>query len=261
METEQHYFKVGVFLTLSILGMVAFLMWIGATGDERTYKTYAIFFTGDISGIKPGSAVKFKGLDVGSVKSLKFDPKDPNFIRVLVAIDESAPITQQTVASVRFQDVIGTAAIGLQNVEIMPDGLVMRQDLNYTIIPSRPSELEKVISSLPEALDTIRKLGEQGSKLLSDENLASFSTILVSLDASLKTFNLTLNGVANTVQKSEKLLDGNVIVDLRDALAEARSALREIKLLARSLRDDPSQVIRQPSYQGYTPAQGVKNAK
>jgi phospholipid/cholesterol/gamma-HCH transport system substrate-binding protein len=261
METESHYFKVGVFLTLGIVGLVAFLMWMGATGDDRDYKTYAIYFLGDISGLKPGAAVKFKGLDVGAVQSLRFDEEDPNYIRVLVQVDEAAPITQHTVATVRFQDVIGTSAIALQNIVDMPEGMVAREDKNYPVIPSRPSDLEKVIASLPEAMETVRKLGEQGSKLLSDENLAALAGILVSLDGSLKTFDTTLQSVDRAAQKGETLLDGHVAHDLRDTLMEGRAALREIRLLAKSLRDDPSQVIRQPAYKGYTPAEGAENAR
>lgn len=253
METEEHYFKVGLFLTLGLIGLLTFLMWMGVAGDDRSYKTYAIYFTGDVSGIKPGSAVKFKGLDVGAVQSLRFAAKNPNYIRVLAEIDEAAPITARTVATVRFQDLIGTSAIALQNVEVMPETLVTRKDRTYPVIPSRPSELEKVIASLPEAMETLRTLGEQGSKLLSDENLAAFGSILLTLDNSLKSFDATLQQVSTVAEKSEKVLDGNVMLDLRDALAEARTALREIRLLARTLRDDPSQVIRQPNYKGYTP--------
>jgi phospholipid/cholesterol/gamma-HCH transport system substrate-binding protein len=261
METEQHYFKVGIFLTLGIIGLIAFLMWMGAAGDDRNYKTYAIYFIGDISGIKPGSAVKFKGLEVGAVQSLRFDEQNPNFIRVLASIDAAAPITEETVATVRFQDVIGTSAIALQNVDIMPEGMVVRKDNTYPVIPSRPSDLEKVIASLPEAMETVRKLGEQGSKLLNDDNLAALTAILSTLDTSLKTFDATMQIISRTADKSEKLLDGNVIVDLRDALSEARTALREIRLLAKTLRNDPSQVIRQPKYKGYTPAQGDARAR
>ena len=251
METEEHYFKVGVFLTLGIVGLVAFLMWMGVAGDDRSYKTYAIYFTGDVSGIKPGSSVKFKGLDVGAVQSLRFDENDPNFIRVLVEIDERAPIVPNTVATVRFQDLIGTSAISLQNAEAMPPTLVTREDKSHPVIPSRPSELEKVMASLPEAMDKVRTLGEQVSKLLSDDNIMAFSSILLTLDNSLRSFDATLQQVSGVAAKSEQVLDGHVMGDLRDALGEARSALREIRLLAKTLRDDPSQVIRQPNYKGY----------
>jgi phospholipid/cholesterol/gamma-HCH transport system substrate-binding protein len=259
METEKHYFRVGLFLLLGLAGLVAFLMWMGVGGDQRTYKTYAIYFMGDVGGIKPGSSVKFKGLDVGSVISLRFDEQDPNYIRVLTRIDDHAPVNEDTVASVRFQDLIGTSVIALQNVDLQPEELVARTDEDYPIIPSRASDLEKVIASLPEAMETVRKLGEQGTKLLSDENLAAVSGILLSLDASMKTFDETLQRVARTAEKGEQILDGKVVGDLRDALAEGRAALREIRLLAKSLREDPSQIIRQPSYKGYTP--GAQDAR
>lgn len=259
METEKHYFNVGLFLLLSIAGLVAFLLWMGVGGDQRTYKTYAMYFVGDVGGIKPGSSVKFKGLEVGSVDSLRFDEEDPNYIRVVARIDDHAPVNDNTVASVRFQDLIGTSVIALQNVDLMPAALVSREDAHYPVIPSRASDLEKVIASLPEAMETLRNLGEQGSKLLSDENLAAISSILLSLDTSMKTFDETLLRIARTAEKGEQILDGKVVTDLRDALAEGRSALREIRLLAKSLREDPSQIIRQPSYKGYTP--GAKNAQ
>ena len=89
---------------------------------------------------------------------------------------------------------------------------------DYLVIGSERSGLEQVFTSIPELIEELTKLGVQGQKLLSDENV--------------KEANLLLT-------------------DFRSMLAEGKVTMREIKMLAKTLREDPSQIIRGPQYKGY----------
>ncbi len=230
METEKYYFRVGIFLA-AVFCMFAYVLTVFLLDrDQEAKYTYAIYFKGSVSGLTEGAPVRLKGITVGSVKAIEFATDTGERIRVLAEILESAPIREDTIATISIEGITAAAYVALENEEDVgePVPLTKKPGQDYKVIPSRPSGLEKFFDSIPDVVTDLGKLSAQGSKFLSDENLQSFELMLI---------------------------------ETRDLMAEAKGTLREVKLLARTVREEPSLLIRGLEHKGYKIGGGVVKRK
>ncbi len=221
MEQDKYYFRVGIFVALMIAAAIFVLGWFSTNRHKESYAAYAIYFEGSVNGLSLGAPIKLKGIDIGNVQEISFDSYENDLIRVIVDIIDSAPIRTDTKASLQMQGITGTSIISLENTNKPEDKieyLTKKEGDEYLVIGSKKSGLEKVFTSIPELIEELTKLGVQGQRLLSDKNI--------------KGINLMMS-------------------DLRGLLAEGKITMREVKMLAKTLREDPSQVLRGPQYKGY----------
>ncbi len=101
MSTKPNYFKIGLFVILSVtLIVIAVVIW-GAglfTKDKIYYETY---FDSSVSGLDPGAPVELSGVKIGQVENIEFvsavydivtDPtkvsKYERYVRVLCSIEK-----------------------------------------------------------------------------------------------------------------------------------------------------------------------------
>lgn len=243
MENERHYFKVGLFVLGGLIAAAMTLVWFSPLGTSKLHTTYAIYFTGSVSGLTVGAPVQLKGLNVGRVSSVQFQENGDDKIRVLTDIVDSAPIRSDTVATIRLQGITGNSIIFLENTGKTPKSEHVVNDDRYPVIQSTPSELEKFFEEFPKFADKIGGLADRTEKLLSDENIEALNMLLVSAAAAM-------GDVSALTTQARSVFGNQTNSELQATLTEAKLAMREIKMLARSLREDPSKILRSPSYQG-----------
>ena len=119
----------------------------------------------------------------------------------------------------------------------------MEKGEDYPVIPSTPSSLDKVFATVPELVEELKKLSLRGEAFLSDDNIAGVNRTLKSIDDSARALQSLLGG-RNTQSAASAMLE------LNETLAEAKLTLREIRMLARTLREDPSVIIRGAAHDG-----------
>lgn len=220
METERHYFKVGLFFLAVMAAFVYYVTTFGGDDENRNLKRYAVYFRHSVDGLARGAPVKLKGIVVGVVDSIKFVSAVDDKILVLADISESAPVRSDTVASIGFQGITGTTFLSLENADAAANvpPLAIEKGQDYPVIQSKPSRMQSLMSDAPEVLAKMTRTVDQAQKLLSDKNIEAAQVLLP---------------------------------EAHDALTEAAAAFREIKMLARTLREDPSIILRGSKYQGY----------
>jgi len=218
MEQERFYFRVGIFVTIVITALIITVTWFTTSRHSQGTTPYAIYFQDAVNGLSLGSNVELKGINVGTVRDITFAADKTDTILVLADIIKTAPIRNDTIASLRLKGITGTSVISLESTGEDPAPIERQPGEKYLIIKSEKSSLEKVFTSIPGLIDDLTKLGKQGQKFLSDENIAEINS---------------------------------VTMELRNFLAEGKTTMREIKMLSKSLRDDPSQILHGPEYKGY----------
>ncbi len=220
METEKHYFKVGLFFLVAMAAFVYYLTAFGGGSDNRNLKRYAVYFDHSVSGLERAAPVQLQGITVGLVNDIRFVSSENDRILVTVDISDTAPVRVDTVASVASQGITGTAYLSLENTvpaaSSMP--LKVQKGEQYPVIQSKQSEMQSLMTDAPAMIGKMTRTVDQAQKLLSDKN----------------------------VTETEALLP-----EAHDALTEAAAAFREIKMLARTLREDPSIILHGTNYQGY----------
>jgi len=209
MEREANYAAVGAFVLLVLLLGALFVYWYSDTREHRDYNRYEIYFTGSVSGLDKGGAVRYLGVGVGRVVDLRVDPRDSSRVQVIVDIDASTPISTHTVAELQLQGITGLLYIDLaedrSNRRLAPPAV---PGLKYPVIRSAPSRFDVFLASLPE-------LVQRANRLLSSENLAAVSTALGNLDKASSHLPQTVH-------------------DLNTLIAELHAASTELTASARS---------------------------
>src|SRR5580704_4301082 len=102
MDRNTNYVVVGAFVLLVIGMALSFIYWYTDQKDKRTYVRYEIYFTGTVSGLTPGSPVRYLGVDVGKVAHVLLDPQQRHRVEVIADIESSAPIDSRTFASLNL---------------------------------------------------------------------------------------------------------------------------------------------------------------
>lgn len=224
METRSNHILVGV-VTLAMLALVAiFLVWIVRFGDGTT-KEYDIFFSQSVAGLASGTGVTFAGVPSGQVTKVELWKKDPNFVRVRIAVSEDTPILEGTTASI--QNVSFTAPPNIQ-LDGAKKGAPPITDLGpegVPVIPTKPGALGELLNSAPMVVERLATLTERLTQLLSDENQKSISGILANT-------NQLTGSLAKQAPALEALME-----ESRIAIRNAGVTVEKLGLVADSTND------------------------
>src|SRR5215469_13896653 len=114
MESQSHAFAAGLFVILLCLAAIGAVVWLENPGQPAGL-AIDLLSTHSVAGLKVDAPVRFRGVDVGRVRSIAFDSRQAGSIRVRIAVDRTAPITRATYAKVSYQGINGVALIQLDD--------------------------------------------------------------------------------------------------------------------------------------------------
>ncbi len=92
METRANYLLVGIVVILAVTAAFTFLIWLAGGPNQGQYTQVMIYFPGSVSGLSPGSQVRYRGVQVGNVVAVSLDPKAPDQVHVLVKVLKTTPL-------------------------------------------------------------------------------------------------------------------------------------------------------------------------
>jgi phospholipid/cholesterol/gamma-HCH transport system substrate-binding protein len=168
METDKHYFLEGLFIIGLALAAALAFMWLSKSG-HRDDVLYRIHFAESVSGLSLGDPVKFHGVDVGTVKTMAIDAKDPRLVEVNVSLRKDAPVKTDTKASLKLKGITGVVFVELSG------GSAEAQRLADTAragevpeIPSEKSQLTSILDALPTVIEKFSAIESKAQKVLTD---------------------------------------------------------------------------------------------
>jgi phospholipid/cholesterol/gamma-HCH transport system substrate-binding protein len=177
MEDRSHALLAGLFVLLLGVAVTAAYFWLRDTDEPRD--RYLLVTTGSVSGLGAQAPVRLRGVQIGRVESVRFDPENPRQILVAIRVDRGAPITRETRAQLGFQGVTGIAHVSLSDGGSAAERLVP-DPANPPRVPMDPSLLDQLRAGGPELIADIEEVAARVSRLLSDDNLARVSATLLS---------------------------------------------------------------------------------
>lgn len=175
MENRAYALAAGLFVIILGLALLATTVWF--TGGIEGRAPYSLVAKTPVTGLNVKAAVRFRGVDVGKVESIRFDPGNPRQILVSVAVAKGTPITRGTYARLAYQGVTGLSYISLDDDGTMPEPLPSPGRIEV-----RPSLIDQVGASAPELLDNAAQTAMRVNTLLSDDNLAKLTQLISNLD-------------------------------------------------------------------------------
>jgi len=223
MEREANYAAVGAFVVLIVVLGTLFVYWYSDSREHKDYTRYEIYFEGSVSGLARGSAVRYLGVDVGRVVSMRVDPRDAARVQVIADIDSSAPISAKTAAELSLQGVTGLLYIDLlsNNGNRQLTSAVPSEE--YPVIRSVRSNFDVLLSTLPELVGLAKEVVNRANTLLSDKNLAAVSGSLRNIDRA-------------TAQLPDTLREINSLAaELRGTATDIRSVAQSVNQTVRGI--------------------------
>jgi len=167
MENKSHAFAAGIFVLVASALLAALAVWL--TRDQGEYHLYEISTSEIVSGLQPQAPVRYRGVDVGKVAAIGFDPQKRGNVLVRLQVDEAAPMTQATFAQLNFQGVTGLAFVQLDDGGKAAPPLAHNDD-QPPRIPLKPSLFGKLAERGEVIIDQVEKVTVQLNKLLADDN-------------------------------------------------------------------------------------------
>jgi phospholipid/cholesterol/gamma-HCH transport system substrate-binding protein len=181
VDRNTNYVVVGAFVLL-VLGMaLSFVYWYTDQRDKRTYTRYEIYYDGSVSGLTAGSPVRYLGVDVGKVARIMLDPKNLKRVEVIADVEEHAPVDTRTLALLSLQGVTGLLFIDLEEDPKATSTGPLPMGEHYPVINSAPSDLDRLLRSLPALANHAIDLVDHMDQVFSEENVANFKAALANL--------------------------------------------------------------------------------
>jgi phospholipid/cholesterol/gamma-HCH transport system substrate-binding protein len=168
MENKAHALAAGMFVLLVTALLVALAAWL--TRDTGVRRVYEISSQEAVNGLQPQAPVRYRGVAVGKVTTIGFDPKVKGNVLVQIALDDTAPVTRSTYASLGFQGVTGLAFVQLDDSGESKIALEALVDGEPGRIPMRASLLSKLSDQGVAILSQIEQTAARVNLLLSPAN-------------------------------------------------------------------------------------------
>ena len=165
METDKHYFFEGLFIIVFAVAAAIFAVWLGSTGRHDDV-VYRIHFPDSVSGLAVGDPVKFRGIDVGTVKSMSIDPDNSRLVLVDVRLRKETPVKTDTRASLALKGITGVVFIELNGGDPAAQTLLAATpEGKIPEIPSETTGLKAMLDELPKMVKKFEATAEKFSTM------------------------------------------------------------------------------------------------
>jgi len=173
MESDKHYFIEGLFVIALSIAAAFFAVWLSRTGDKDDV-LYRIHFDESVSGLALGEPVKLVGVDVGTVKTMSIDTKDPRRVQVEVKLHKDAPVKTDTKATLRSKGITGVSFIELSGGTSDAQTLVAATPAGQVPeIPAEKSSLTTMLEQLPKVIAKFSTIEDQAKKVVADAGVVT----------------------------------------------------------------------------------------
>ncbi|MDN5043988.1 MlaD family protein, partial [Aliarcobacter butzleri] len=212
--------------------LVIFIFWLGKYGlENKKYDDYSIFFSESVSGLNIGSSIKFMGFEVGTVKDIKINPYNSEEIQIDIQIQKGTPIKEDNFA------ILGNLGItGLKYIELKGGSnnskLLGENQYGMKVIKSKTSALTTFVDSTEDITKEITILLGQMKKVLNDENISNFSSLLSKSQKSMA----NIEQFSAYLVKNEKKID-ELINSMKNFANTGHSSFASVKTSADSFKE------------------------
>jgi len=204
MNNKVNYTMIGFLVLFGFTMIFGFTYWLLKPSNEAEVKNYYIHFDESVLGLNIDAPVKYRGISVGKVTTLKINPRNLEQVQVLITILKTTPIKVDTVAKLTAQGITGLSYINLSMGSKDGADLVAKPNEKYPSIDTVPSFFENFESSLGTVSGKLSSTLTQTEKLLNDENQ--------------KQITILLTKTATIMEKLDKILDDKTMIHLQSSV-------------------------------------------
>lgn len=230
MENKSHALAAGTFVLLLLAMLAALALWL--TRDTSGQRLYDISSAEAVSGLQPQAGVRYKGVQVGRVTSITLDPQTRGNVLVRIAVQDNAPITSTTFASLGFQGVTGLAFVQLDDSDASSQALAT-SSTHVARIPMRAGLMSRLTDQGSRLLGQLDQASQRLNDLLDPQNQKALVQAVNNLSGAAA-------NLGQLTRHADLVLTGRGpegSPSLPRLAAEAQSSFKSIQATAERLRD------------------------
>jgi phospholipid/cholesterol/gamma-HCH transport system substrate-binding protein len=167
MENKSHALAAGTFIVAVAALLIALAAWL--TRDTTEQRVFELTSREGVTGLQPQASVRYKGVSVGRVTTIELDRTTPGNVLVRIAVNDAAPITTTTYATLGFQGVTGLAFIQLDDSGESTQALASSPGTTARI-PMRPGLVSRLTDQGTQLLGQLEQASQRMNALLAPEN-------------------------------------------------------------------------------------------
>ena len=243
MAKKTSNFMLGIFVILGFFIGVAAIIYVGATGYFQKGQTYVSYFNESVQGLQTDSSVKYLGVDVGRVESIRVAP-DNKLVGVVMKVNLRGNLALNAVAQLKMAGITGVMFVELNRKKPGEPDLSPKIEFpsEYPVIPSRPSQIQRILTKIDKLM---AKLQEIDTKAISNQLINTGKSIekffkgkeMKAILAKLKATAGNLEQITQRVNKSlaQGKLD-EVLVSSKETLKSVRTAVVNVQEQLQAMR-------------------------
>jgi len=226
MGKESFALMTGLFVAILMSGTVVIIIWMSGV-QHQTY-TYIAETKGSVAGLRVGSTVFYRGIEVGKVKGIDFDPEHPALILVPLEINQRVKFTQGVYATLDMKGVTGLTQIALKDKGDNPALLKTQQHILI-----EPSLIERLSDSSEQTINQVQLAMERVNTLLNNKNIQHVQQILVNVESATQQLNRLQDKAETALEQVPVITDTATLM-----LIKMTQTADEFSLLSQQLRQD-----------------------
>lgn len=169
MENKSHALAAGLFVVFVTALLISLAVWL--TRDTRQLRSYELAGAVNLSGLQPQANVRYQGVPVGKVTGISLDPQTRGQVLVRISVDDLAPISASTFATLAYQGVTGLAFIQLDDSAPANGSTAPAAPLgDNSRIPLKPGLMSKLSDRGERVLGQLDEAAQRLNQLLSSQN-------------------------------------------------------------------------------------------
>jgi phospholipid/cholesterol/gamma-HCH transport system substrate-binding protein len=200
--------RLGLFLTVSMLSLAIFIVYIAGQKLIEKRDAYQIRFTDtSVGGLQIGSSVKYHGVTIGQVDEFAMDPDDVTSVIIIFSVKEGTPIKADTRATLSPVGITGMMQIELvggtnEAKDLKPGEFVPAGTSTFENITGKA---ESISQNIELVLANIAELTDEKNRIHIEDFLKNLSQITDSdMQSELRNFTSQLNALVGA-ETQEKL--------------------------------------------------------
>ena len=252
MSAKSSKFLIGLFVISGTLICAAIIIWVGAARIFMKGSLYSVYFDESVQGLQVDSAIKYRGVEIGKVESIKVAP-DYRLIEVIMKIELEGDLQKQTIATLKTAGITGIVFIELDQLRTgdLSSSPKITFKSSYPVIPSRRSQISRFMSDTGVIMQNIKDIDLKGisdqlkntSKAI--ENFVEgkrINNIMTHLESTSSNLDQAIFKINKTIAegKVDRVVNETmgVLSDAHQLIGQAKNEIDALKLQEKADRTD-----------------------
>lgn len=207
MENKFSFAAVGVFVVGFAIALLTLVVWLTVGTEKVSYLPYKVVTTESVSGLSINSSVNYKGVDVGIVRNIQLNEKDPRYVIISLDIIQGTPIKADTEAVLTSRGITGLVGVSLSGGQSSSPNIVPTENDPIPSIKNGASLAKRLDTAFNDVTKSMSDLSDKLSLVITEDNAKNINQILTNMERLTSNLADSSEDVSLIVSKIEPKLE------------------------------------------------------